>query len=68
MTGERTDARLKIGAVIRDYTRGDRVVVASLGPEDIGRFTDGTAWRGSAGERCALHGGLTRPQEFGVRG
>jgi len=67
MNGGARDARLKIGAVIHDWQRGDLVVVGNLGPEDLGRFTDGLSWRGSTAERCALHGGQTRTQVFEVR-
>ena len=59
--------RTNVGDRLRDWRRGDRVVVAIWRAEDLGRFTDGWGWRGSTAERCALHGGATRPQDFGVR-
>lgn len=70
----RTNACLHIGAEVYDWTRskpndhdaGWRVVIAITRPEDLGRFTDGANWRGSAAERCALHGGHAR-QRFDVK-
>lgn len=59
--------RTNAGDVLPDWTRGARVVVSVLRGEDIGRFTDGLSWRGSAAERCALHGGQTRTYPFEVK-
>jgi len=59
--------RTNPGDVLPDWTRGARVVVKVERAEDIHRYTDGLCWRGSTSERCALHGGQTRPQPFEVR-
>ena len=61
------DGRLEVGDVLRDWTRGDRVVVSILRPEDLHRFSDDVLWRGSVAERCALHGASMRRQDFGIR-
>ena len=50
-----------------DHAAGYRVVTHVIRCEHLGRFTDGIWRRGSTTERCALHGGSTRPQQFDVR-
>lgn len=60
-----TNAKVDVGDVLHDWTRGDRVVVAVIRPEDLHRYTDGRWRRGSTAETCALHGG--RRQRFEVR-
>jgi hypothetical protein len=61
------EQRTTVGAVLPDWERGPRVVVQIWRGEDIGQLTDGLWRRGSSSERCALHGGQTRPQTFQVR-
>lgn len=64
----------KVGKVLFDWSRtktenhraGERVVVAVIRPEDLGRYTDGARiWRGSTGEQCALFGGKKRSWDKG---
>lgn len=63
------DGKLEVGDVLRDWSVGVRQVVSVLRPEHLHRFTDGLSnyYRGSNAERCALHGGSTRPHNLGVR-
>lgn len=62
-----SDYRTNPGDVLHDWRRGDRVVVRVERGEDIAKYCDGRYYKGSNAERCALHGGQTRPQTFEVR-